>query len=427
MKKINLIPIAIFMCTLMASCKLNNNHDNLVVEQSNKNTETTSQEVTFSNSKLEEIVQNKINKKGEKLSKRDLEEIVELDLKGSDITDLDDIEKLSNLRILDLSYTKIKDLEPLKNLKKLENLGLGENKINSLTPIQNIISLKKLNLENTNISNIESLKKMVNLEELNLRNLVSIQDLTPLKNMKNLKVLNLNGCEKIGKHQANSKIIGSLKSLTTLRIQATGIEQQMFLAKLPNLNILQADLELNNKKLLSELEISELDIIISNDTDLSGLTCLKNLEKLYILDGTLQEIPKPIGKLKNLKVLVINDRMRESTISDISCLKDLTKLEELQISGNKIKDLGPIKDLLQLIYLDLDNNNITDISILGNLINLEHLDLSDNSIKDISILKNLIHLKELNLSGNNISDTSVLNFLTNLEYQNIENQNITTD
>ncbi|WP_455717388.1 hypothetical protein, partial [Anaerosporobacter sp.] len=63
------------------------------MEQSKKNTEATSQDVTFSNSKLEEIIQNKINKKGKKLSKRDLEEIEELDLMGSDITDLDDIEK----------------------------------------------------------------------------------------------------------------------------------------------------------------------------------------------------------------------------------------------------------------------------------------------------------------------------------------------
>ncbi|BBF41748.1 internalin-like protein [Lachnospiraceae bacterium KM106-2] len=413
MKKKYFIPIAIAACTIMTSCNISNNHDDRVAKQTKQPAEVTSQEENFSNKKLIKIIQNKIDKKKAKISKSDLEKIEELDLTGTNITDLNDIEKLPNLKTLDLSNTGITDLEPLSNLKQLEDLRLGLNEINSLTPIQNMISLKKLDLDNTYITDINPLNKLVNLEELNLRNSVELQDLTPLKNMVKLKILNINGCERIGEYQSNVKILESLKLLTTLRMQSTGIEKQMFLANLPNLKVLQADLEFNNKKLLNDLGIIELDTMISNDTDLSGLTGLKNLERLYILDGTLQEIPKPIGSLTKLTELVIIDRMGESTIANISCLKKLTQLEKLQIAGNNIKDLDPIKNLTQLKYLDLSNNRITDLSMLGNLINLEYLDLSDNSIEDVGVLKNMRHLKELNIKGNNILDTSGLKKLEN--------------
>ena len=57
-------------------------------------------------------------------------------------------------------------------------------------------------------------------------------------------------------------------------------------------------------------------------------------------------------------------------ISDLTPLKNLTKLSKLILYGNRnISDVTPLKNLTELIYLDLDANIISDVSALRNLRN----------------------------------------------------------
>ena len=60
--------------------------------------------------------------------------------------------------------------------------------------------------------------------------------------------------------------------------------------------------------------------------------------------------------------------------TDLSPLKNCTKLEYLEIQTNKIKDLSPLKDLTGLHHLNLGyNKDISDLSPLYGLTNLERL------------------------------------------------------
>jgi internalin A len=63
----------------------------------------------------------------------------------------------------------------------------------------------------------------------------------------------------------------------------------------------------------------------------------------------------------------------------------------------------------------LFDNNITDISPLRNLVNLRELDLSENEISNLTPLENLVNLEKLNLCYNNIIDISPLENLINLK------------
>jgi Leucine-rich repeat (LRR) protein len=91
--------------------------------------------------------------------------------------------------------------------------------------------------------------------------------------------------------------------------------------------------------------------------------------------------------------------------------------QEEQILGLGLHDCG-IQDLQQIIVflqnlsqlqsLDLSYNKISDYSFLQNLSQLQSLDLSGNKISDISFLQNLSQLQSLGLSGNKISDISFL-------------------
>ena len=67
----------------------------------------------------------------------------------------------------------------------------------------------------------------------------------------------------------------------------------------------------------------------------------------------------------------------------MSALKELTLLKKLWLGcawgqGNQIRDISPLKELKQLTELDLSRNRITDVSALVKLTHLEKLSLEYN-------------------------------------------------
>ncbi|RJZ13404.1 Internalin-A [Listeria monocytogenes] len=112
-------------------------------------------------------------------------------------------------------------------------------------------------------------------------------------------------------------------------------------------------------------------------------------------------------------------------ISDLSPVKDLKKLYNLQLGGCGISDISSLSNLKTLTHLYLSDNNISDISPLANLTGLESLTLQNNEISDISSLSKLVRIELLNLSNNQISDVSPLSKLNGLLTASIANQSLT--
>ncbi len=151
----------------------------------------------------------------------------------------------------------------------------------------------------------------------------------------------------------------------------------------------------------------------------------------------LNKLPQAMGRLKNLRVLILGGQWIESwsitdlsplsglmnltqlnlwqnQITDLSPLSGLVKLTELVLSGNQITDLSPLSGLVNLTQLNLWQNKITDLSPLSGLANLRQLDLNVNQITDLSPLLSLENLTQLDLSANKITDLSPLSGLENL-------------
>lgn len=78
-------------------------------------------------------------------------------------------------------------------------------------------------------------------------------------------------------------------------------------------------------------------------------------------------------------------------------------LEELFLTGNRIRKIGPLGKLYNLKTLYLSSNGIESIDALENLEQLQALDLSFNSISDISPLENLSRIEYLNIVGNPVA------------------------
>lgn len=146
---------------------------------------------------------------------------------------------------------------------------------------------------------------------------------------------------------------------------------------------------------------------------IKGLEYAKNLKKLKLNENEISDI-SPLKNLTKLEYLEI----QRNRIVDINPLKNLTNLKFLKLYNNLIEDITPLSNLTNLTGLDLHYNvtvegneshkiiskGITDISALKNLKKLEFLDISANRIEDISILKNFDKIKDLDFSGNRVKN-----------------------
>jgi len=173
----------------------------------------------------------------------------------------------------------------------------------------------------------------------------------------------------------------------------------------------------NDKEALNNL--THLDLINNQITDITILKDLTNLTQLYLSNNQITDIT-PLKDLKNLTQL----HLSSNQITDITPLKDLTSLTTLYLSYNQITDITPLKDLKNLTELVLFNNQITNITPLKDLKNLTNLDLRRNQITDITPLKDLKNLTTLNLNNNQITDITPLKDLIKLKRLNLDNNKI---
>ena len=99
---------------------------------------------------------------------------------------------------------------------------------------------------------------------------------------------------------------------------------------------------------------------------------------------------------------------RRITDSELKQAAYMSRVQNLDLSNNRITDITPLSTLKSLQTLDLSNNRITDIAPLSSLTNLQVLDLSNNQIADLTPLCSLWSLQALDLRNNPISDITPL-------------------
>jgi Leucine-rich repeat (LRR) protein len=136
---------------------------------------------------------------------------------------------------------------------------------------------------------------------------------------------------------------------------------------------------------------------------------LTKLSELNLSGNQIDDV-SPLSGLTQLTELNLSN----NEISDLKRLTGLIQLTELNLNNNKIEDIRPLSDLTHLERLYLSNNEISDIRPLTDLTQLKRLDLGSNWISDVSPLSGMAQLTELNLTNNEISDTSPLSGLTHL-------------
>lgn len=238
-----------------------------------------------------------------------------------EITSLNDIKNFKELRELYITLNKIEDMSPLSNCSKLEYLNLNLNEIQNIQILNAFENLKYLSLVANKIEDISPLQSdiLINLERLMLYD-NEIRDITPLENLVNKdKIVFLNfSYNKI----CDIPKFDEYKSLKDLRLDSNFIRN---LDNLANLNwLLSLSLEDNKISDISTLkELTDLKYLYLDYNSISTIDSIKNLDlnNLTLFQNRLKNFPDDFSnKLCSIDV-------RENFISDKNCLKNFKNLK----------------------------------------------------------------------------------------------------
>ena len=207
---------------------------------------------------------------------------------GKEITDITGIEYLTNLESINLNSNNITDITPLSNLQHLNSLNIEINDCVDFSPLSNLSSLKELGLGGNDMSN----------------------GLSFLQNLNNLEKLRLHACEVPDEIDISYIFnLSKLKYLDLTLWKWITEEHLQGIRNLSNMEIL----------ILSSCNIGNIDFI-------EGL----HLRSLWIGNAT-----RPEGT---------------NHISDISIIRNMTTLQELNIS--RLPEIQTLNDLENLYKLD---------------------------------------------------------------------------
>ena len=266
--------------------------------------------------------------------------------------------------------------EDMKGLGRLDARNRG---IQDLTGLQFAINLRsRLDLRDNQISDISPIAGLTELRELEI-NRNTISDISPVRGLTNLTLLAFKGNQ-----ISDISPIAGLINLQGLYISDNPISDISLVRGLINL--------------------THFDVHETLVTDLSPVARLINLEFLLFEGDNVSDL-SPVARLINLKHI---DASWGNSISDLSFLAGLTKLEVISMNAGKISDLTPLMGLVNLKELHFQVNQISDISPLVGLTGLIRLNLADNNISDISPLAGMTNLKWVIIKRNKISDISPL-------------------
>ncbi|KAJ9675660.1 hypothetical protein PVL29_024534 [Vitis rotundifolia] len=317
------------------------------------------------------------------------ENLVELNLRCSNIKQLWETELHKNLKVIDLSYSKhlkkipnpssVPNLEilTLEGCINLESLPRRIYKLRHLKTLRctgcvnlrsfpeimgDMTNLRELYLEETAIvklpSSIEHLKKLEDLDLQMCRNLITVPQ--SICNLTSLKVLSFGCCSKLEKLPEDLK---SLKCLETLSLHAVKCQLPSLsgLRSLRKLylgwsNLTQGVIQSNN--LLNSLQTLELSGSNVIDKGILIHIChLSSLEILYLNECNLKDgdIPSELWQLSSLKVLDLSWNDFSSIPASIS---QLSKLRALGLSHcRNLQQIPELPSTLQ--FLDAHGSHFT--------------------------------------------------------------------
>ncbi len=259
---------------------------------------------------------------------KNLPYIFELNLAGTNISDISPLEKITELRKLDLSNTAVSSLAPIANLKFMGELNINKTKVRDLEPIKNLKSLRKLYVNSNELTNIDAVQNLVKLTDFEcVENLLKTID--SVKGLVNMEKFNCSLNE-----ITNVNAVKDLIKITDLRFGKNQVES---LDPLRNM-----------------IDLVRLDIFNNKITNLAPISNNYKIAFLYIDFNPITTL-EPISKMGYITKLSLSHTL----VKDLSPIKNFNVVRELNIAGTEISSLDPVKKYSYISEFKMYHTNIS--------------------------------------------------------------------
>lgn len=339
-------------------------------------------------------------------------------------SELQKLNEQGSFTSMDLTAARIENLRALHSLNRLKELKLDETYYARWGDLEVLPQLEKLSARNSGILDFDSFPQMKNLKELDVAN-NSIVSWKSISRFAALEKLTAN---------SNTGSFPALPQLRELSLRNANVSDPSFLGKQPRLETLDLYGSRISRSLPSMPQLKML-IIANNSSNFSSNVYLRFpvLPKLEDLDLSFNDINNIRFLFRNLaakETATIAPELKSLNLRGNSLiftaeLAAFNKLEELDLSYNKLNYCPDLTGLPQLRRLLLEGNFFQDLAPLGAMAQLEELDISSGSaLTDFSALKLLTGLKRLNVSTTSMNDLSLLFPLQQLQVLNMQNTSL---
>ena len=103
----------------------------------------------------------------------EMTEVIQLDLRGTVISDISVLAGMEGLRSLSLRGTLVEDLTPLAGLPRLDILDVSQSWVHDLSPLVDLPALRRLDIGGTWIESLAPLRRVETLGWLNLHRAIA--------------------------------------------------------------------------------------------------------------------------------------------------------------------------------------------------------------------------------------------------------------
>ncbi len=202
-----------------------------------------------------------------------------------------------------------------------------------------------------NVTDISLIRFFPHLTRLELNRNEGI-DLTPLSELPELQTLSLRNLSRV-----DLNLLAGLKKLTQLDLRFSGVEDLTPLSQSPALSRLAiSDTAVKALTVLGAPVIARLTLLLADRTQIADWNALvfEKLETLSAQESTWTDLA-PLSKATRLRIL----NLQKNAVKDLSALKPLVDLTELNIVGTQTED----KDIEVLAELVREHTNSEGKSI----------------------------------------------------------------
>lgn len=299
------------------------------------------------------------------------------------VTDLHCLSSLENLVTLDLRGSDVSDAAfTALTSKKLFEVDLtGNADFTDLSVFINCTGIRHIRFSETAVSSVNALANMKELMTV-CGNQTQVKNISGLADLTKLTTLEFAFC---GIEPINTPFYSLyLENVDLSFNQLMDLDFLNYCTTLKNVNV-------------SYNELNDLDPLAKSVATLEILNVSGN-DSVY--EWELEFLPN----CTNLKSLNVDGLF----LNDLELVRGVTWLDQLSAVGCNLSDISALEGLIHLSYLNLACNSLKDISVLNCLVSpYLTLDLSFNSITDVSALRVDINYHLLNLTGNPLDPYTV--------------------